>query len=170
MELSVLKALLEAWDINIRKLGEEDGLDERIKAQKLMHLLQNKIYKADLLYSYGMYIHGPYSPELSQDYYELAARDEDQSVLAGKLSNEAEKVVKEVKAECENFRRKRELDEVKALEILGTTLFFAKGYSERERIVAAVTTAKPELKGREKEISQALAFLKNKGYLPPEVE
>ncbi len=168
MELSVLKALLERWHIEIPKLDREDGLSERIKAQKLVHLLQNKLYKADLLYGYGMYIHGPYSPGLSRDYYELAARDSD--ISSGRLSEEVTDKVDEIRTDCEDFRREGELDEVLALEILGTTLFFAKGYSEPERVVAAVMTAKPKLKGREEEIKRALTFLTSRGYLRSEVE
>jgi len=168
MELQVLKALLEAWGIDIPKLAQEDGLDERIKAQKLVHLLQNKIYKADLLYGYGMYLHGPYSPELSQDYYQLARENE--SIEAKPLSDKAKVKVEEIKSDCHEFMKANNIDsDVLALEVLGTTLFFAKGYSESERVVAAVTTAKPRLKENEKHIRKALSFLQDKGYLQSEI-
>jgi len=164
MELSTLKAILEVWDIEIPKLNDKDAIDERIKAQKLMHLLQNKLYKTDMFYGYNMYVHGPYSPGLSQSYYKLA---ENSKTHSKKLAVSVVKKIKIIKNECDDFSRKNGIDDyVLALEILGTTLFFAKGYSRPERVVEAVTTAKPKLKGKEKLIQMALDFLQTKDYLP----
>lgn len=164
MELSTLKAILKVWDIDIPKLNAEDGINERIKVQKLMHLLQNKLYKTDMFYGYNMYVHGPYSPGLSQDYYKLA---ENSKTHSKKLALSVVKKLNSIKTECDDFGRENGIDDsVLALEILGTALFFAKGYSRPERVVEAVTTAKPELKGKEKLIRIALDFLQTKNYLP----
>lgn len=42
--------------------------DDRIRIQKYIHLAD--AYDFDHDYTYGMYLHGPYSPTLAEDYYE----------------------------------------------------------------------------------------------------
>ena len=46
-----------------------DTVDDRLILQKAIYLAQSKLR---LGYSYGWYVKGPYSPKLTQDYYELA--------------------------------------------------------------------------------------------------
>jgi len=43
--------------------------DNRLKLQKFVYLA--KRYGIDLDYNYNLYIHGPYSPELADDYYHM---------------------------------------------------------------------------------------------------
>jgi hypothetical protein len=46
-----------------------DTVEDRLVLQKAVYLAQSKV---NLGYSYGWYLKGPYSPKLTQDYYELA--------------------------------------------------------------------------------------------------
>jgi uncharacterized protein YwgA len=56
-------------DLNI--LGDsEEHFNNRLKLQKYVFLA--KYYGVDMHYNYNMYRHGPYSPELAEDYYVLA--------------------------------------------------------------------------------------------------
>jgi uncharacterized protein YwgA len=45
-------------------------LNDRIRVQKAIYLAQAA--GADLGYDYNWYVHGPYSPELANDYYKLS--------------------------------------------------------------------------------------------------
>lgn len=45
-----------------------DEFDDRLRMQKLVYLAGK--FGFDHGYSYNMYLHGPYSPELADDYYE----------------------------------------------------------------------------------------------------
>jgi len=45
-------------------------LNDRIRVQKAIYLGQAA--GADLAYEYNWYLHGPYSPELANDYYKLS--------------------------------------------------------------------------------------------------
>lgn len=66
---SFLKLLKENlnFDFNIR------SLDDRIKLQKYVFI--SKSFGLDLGYNYSLYIHGPYSPDLAKDYYNLNLKD-----------------------------------------------------------------------------------------------
>ena len=47
-----------------------ETLDDRKRVQKAVYLGQ--LSGVDLGYRFGWYVHGPYSPELTRDYYSLA--------------------------------------------------------------------------------------------------
>ncbi len=57
--------------IDVGKVDEEndEGFINRLKIQKCVYLA--KYYGLDLGYEYNMYIYGPYSTELSNDYYSI---------------------------------------------------------------------------------------------------
>jgi hypothetical protein len=46
--------------------------DGRKRFQKLIYLLQHPPFSRDFGYRYNLYIHGPYSPDLAADGYEVA--------------------------------------------------------------------------------------------------
>ncbi|MBC7112712.1 MAG: hypothetical protein H5T34_01600 [Candidatus Methanomethyliales bacterium] len=50
---------------------DERGFLSRLKLQKLVFLA--RYFGLDMGYSFSLYIHGPYSPDLARDYYSLAA-------------------------------------------------------------------------------------------------
>ena len=47
---------------------DADEFDDRLRMQKLVYLAGE--FGFDHGYSYNMYLHGPYSPDLAKDYYE----------------------------------------------------------------------------------------------------
>ena len=161
MELSVLKALLEAWNVDTSKLArkDEDGLNERIKAQKLVYLLQNRVGK--YFYQYNIYVHGPYSPSLSQDYYELASKPSE--IATGSLPKDTRAHLNTVKRDAIEFSKMLDsVDDVASLELLATALFFSRHYTTESKIVEAVQSIKPKF-SRE-QIQAALNFLVQNSY------
>ena len=60
-----LKLFLDALDIP----STISTLADRKRVQKAVYIGQKAI--VNLGYSYGWYVHGPYSPELTQDYFAL---------------------------------------------------------------------------------------------------
>ncbi len=57
-------------DCNIFKF-KVNIFNNRLKLQKYVFLARR--YGFNLRYSYNLYIHGPYSPQLAEDYYALGA-------------------------------------------------------------------------------------------------
>jgi len=162
-----LKAILNVWGIDCEKLKGTGNasIGERIKVQKLMHLLQNKLCKSDAFYGYNMYLYGPYSPTLSRDYYELV---ETKDIQAKPLKESARKAIAGIQTEANEFATEHSMTEVRALELLGTTLFFAKQYSRPEKVSEAVRTVKKAISRTQ--IKAAHQFLSEKDYLPQRVE
>jgi uncharacterized protein YwgA len=77
--LAALAFFLEALGIN----SSIDTLEDRKRVQKAVYLGQ--LSGVDLGYSHGWYIRGPYSPELTRDYFSLAEEIEDsREALEGK--------------------------------------------------------------------------------------
>ena len=67
-----MKNKLIALKLFLEELGvpsDIDTVDERKRVQKSIYLGQ--IAGVDLGYHFGWYLKGPYSPELTKDYYEL---------------------------------------------------------------------------------------------------
>lgn len=56
-----------------------NSFDHRLKLQKLVYLARK--FGLDLSYSYNLYIHGPYSPTLADDYYKLGEELNENSVV-----------------------------------------------------------------------------------------
>jgi uncharacterized protein YwgA len=87
--------------IDISKVDEEsdEGFINRLKIQKCVYLA--KYYGLDLGYEYNMYIYGPYSTELSNDYYSIIndIKDYNREVKDGFDSVNFLEVVKDKDAE-----------------------------------------------------------------------
>ncbi len=75
--LVVLKLFIDGLglEFNIESVNHRKAL------QKAVYLGQQKV---DLGYKYSWYLRGPYSPALTQDYFELEAYDNIQDVTNGK--------------------------------------------------------------------------------------
>lgn len=58
-------------DPSVIAKDSEEGFINRLKLQKYTYLA--KYFGLDMGYNYTMYLHGPYSPTLTDDYYELEA-------------------------------------------------------------------------------------------------
>lgn len=164
MDISILKAILERWNIEPERLiaNDGDGLNLRIQVQKMMYLLQNRLFHADVLYSYGMYLHGPYSPELSRDYYMITASTISTSVNAANAVDQAGAVLYDL---SDFVDTNSQLSPVEAAELLGTALYFFKRYRTIERTAQAIYTVKPKLKNKHVEISEVILFLNERCYL-----
>jgi len=63
-----LNRLITSLEDELGETLDATSLDSRIKIQKLSYLAQ--LFDADFEYDYNMYVHGPYSPALAQDYYD----------------------------------------------------------------------------------------------------
>jgi len=104
--LDKLKAFLRFLYINgivdISKIHEDsdEGFINRLKIQKCVYLA--KYYGLDLGYRYNMYIYGPYSADLSNEYYRVI----DDIIVKKDYNN------KEVE-EMEGFDAKRFLVDIK---------------------------------------------------------
>ena len=61
--------------IDIKRLRDEndDGFENRLKLQKYVYLA--KSFGLDLGYYYNIHLHGPYSYQLTKDYYDLNPAD-----------------------------------------------------------------------------------------------
>lgn len=52
--------------------GSVETFEERIKAQKIQYLAQ--VFRVSAPYGYSLYLHGPYSPDLTKDLYALDSK------------------------------------------------------------------------------------------------
>lgn len=79
---ATLSSFLSLLEENMRWEFDLDNFDDRLRLQKYVHLAEG--FGFDNPYSYGMYLHGPYSPDLAQDYYsELPSSDPGHESLSG---------------------------------------------------------------------------------------
>jgi len=56
---------------------EEDdkSFDYRLRIQKIMYFIVSKKLDSDLDYKYSVYLRGPYSPDLSKDYFSISENE-----------------------------------------------------------------------------------------------
>jgi len=56
---------------------EEDdkSFERRLRIQKIMYFIVSKKLDNDLNYSYSVYLRGPYSPDLSKDYFSISENE-----------------------------------------------------------------------------------------------
>lgn len=65
-----IKALEDSRLLSFNIVGDDDiHFENRIRIQKYVYLA--KYFGLDLGYSHSMYLHGPYSSSLANDYYDL---------------------------------------------------------------------------------------------------
>jgi uncharacterized protein YwgA len=103
-----MKTKLIALKLFLEELGvpsDIDTVDERKRVQKTIYLGQ--IAGVDLGYHFGWYLKGPYSPELTKDYYDLdeALSDGDQEYqkkeLKGHLKGKLQSIKSIVTQPCD---------------------------------------------------------------------
>jgi len=68
---SLLKGFVEALEREGVFRFDIEEFESRLKLQKYVYLGRYFDLPFTLLYSYSLYIHGPYSPDLAKDYYSL---------------------------------------------------------------------------------------------------
>jgi len=74
--ISILKlmGIKSISDIKESENTEEDdkSFERRLRIQKIMYFIISKKLDRDLNYSYSVYLRGPYSPDLSKDYFSIS--------------------------------------------------------------------------------------------------
>ena len=102
-------------------IGETDEhFENRLKLQKYVFLARS--FGLDIGYQYSMYLHGPYSPKLAEDYYSLGDNRELYGSLPDTLPHE--------------FDHRRFMDLVNGkdsawLEVAATILSLRKSFNDR---------------------------------------
>ena len=119
---SFLKALDEASILTFNK----NYFNHRLKLQKYVYIARNFGFRAP--YSYSLYLHGPYSPSLADDYYAI---DNFQNKRPLQLD---ERFIKLVKNRSEEW-----------LELAATIIMIKKNYGNmgRHKLITLVQTTKP---------------------------
>ncbi|MEM1689632.1 MAG: hypothetical protein QXX33_01205 [Candidatus Hadarchaeales archaeon] len=54
------------------KSESDEGFEHRLKIQKAVFLLKHFGVKPFTSYDFNLYLHGPYSPKLAEDYYNIS--------------------------------------------------------------------------------------------------
>lgn len=89
---------LQVLNLFLSELGEEfkiDSLDDRLRLQKAVYIGQ--LFDVDLGYRYSWYVKGPYSPQLTQDYFKLK-EEQEAGAVEGNLRPEIKARLAEVKS------------------------------------------------------------------------
>lgn len=156
-----LRILMREGLLNVRSAeditGDDDlALDNRVRIQKYVYLAEHLGIETGYSDTYSMYLYGPYSPKLADDYFSLAEK--------GFFDSTKD----DVDIEISNDRLAKFLDLVRDkdtdwLEIASTTLAFMHRHSSIETLVDHVTYVKEYL-GKEK-IKQVINELKEKNLI-----
>lgn len=119
---SFLKALDEADILSFNK----KRFTHRLKLQKYVYIARNFGFKAP--YNFSLYLHGPYSSSLADDYYAIDDFQNEESIELD------ERFVKLVKNRSEKW-----------LELASTVIMIRKRYANinRHKLIELVKTAKP---------------------------
>ena len=95
-----MKTKLIALKLFLEELGvppDIDTVDERKRVQKTIYLGQ--IAGVDLGYHFGWYLKGPYSPELTKDYYDL-----DEALTEGDLEYQKKELKGQLKEKLQSIK------------------------------------------------------------------
>jgi len=95
-----MKTKLIALKLFLEELGvpsKIDTVDERKRVQKTIYLGQ--IAGVDLGYNFGWYLKGPYSPELTKDYYDL-----DEALTEGDLEYQKKDLKGQLKEKLQSIK------------------------------------------------------------------
>lgn len=128
---------LRALALVLDELGLEPtigSVDERLTLQKAIYLVQR--YAVPLGYSYGWYLKGPYSPQLTRDYYELAADPEpyQDGALKGSVSTALRRVNQLIASKPNGIAQHHWLELLASLDYLVTQSKFTHA-AARQKIV-----------------------------------
>jgi len=128
METNISKAVILRLIIEELPWLNIDTFGERKILQKTIYLLQS--LGINLRYNYNWYIHGPYSPGLANDAYEIVANKD---YYAAEIKNY--NLTKDALDVIENYKRlfnTRKEDEL-WLELISSLLFLRKNFNRNER-------------------------------------
>ncbi|MEM4317991.1 MAG: hypothetical protein QW776_03115 [Candidatus Nitrosocaldus sp.] len=131
--------------LNVRKgtditNDDDTALANRIKIQKYVYLA--KYFNIDLDFdyaTYNMYLHGPYSPDLAEEYYRLA----DEGFFESKPDNYDSIINNNTNLKIFiEFMKEDNRNDAGWLEVASTALSFAKNHTNKEKLVDHVAYVK----------------------------
>ena len=157
--LKALAWLLRYAGIDTRELMKR--FTTRVRVQKLVYLLRD-IVPEFRGYDFSLYIRGPYSPELADDYYRIIHEGMDIDRLANSYKPPREAV--------ELLRKLVDIEDIRMLELAATILDIYKAYTRnpvveltQERLIRHLKIIKPWTKRGQ--ILQALKLLEQLGLI-----
>jgi uncharacterized protein YwgA len=137
---------LTALGLVLDELGiplQIEQVEQRLIIQKAVYLAQMRI---SLGYTYGWYLKGPYSPRLTQDYYELAERvtrgDVQDAVLKDSARDALQNVKDLIEAQPEGTRLAPWLELLASIHYLRTKSGFTVNATRKK-----IAETKPHLAG-----------------------
>ena len=137
---------LTALGLVLEELGvplQIDQVEQRLIIQKAVYLAQTTI---PLGYTYGWYLKGPYSPSLTQDYYQLAERVTRGTVQEAILKESARSSLQSVKeliaAQPEGTKYSHWLELLASIHYLRTKSGFSVNAARKK-----IAETKPHLAG-----------------------
>ncbi len=126
-----LAAFIKFLETNTKYKFNITNFKNRVKLQKYVYL--SKSFGFDFDYSHSMYIRGPYSPQLADDYYKLHENKEYQKLASNvELDDNRERFIKLVWGKSEEW-----------LEIASTFLMIWERYKDKEFAIKATKETKP---------------------------
>ena len=135
---------------NIAGLLGSMGRDLDIESVSKRKLLQKLVYLGQSLglptnYNFSWYIHGPYSPRLTKDYYELESELNKGSAAKQTLSDAYARIANELNGLLEE-RPAEKISEADWAELLASIIFLRKesGYDEKETL-STIQSKKPHV-------------------------
>ena len=135
-----LKLFLDALGIS----SEISTLEDRKRVQKAVYIGQEA--GVDLGYSYGWYLLGPYSPELTQDYFIL-----NDDLITGDEEYKSYKLVESLSNKLNDIKslmdvpQEVNLPQEDWLELVSSIVYLMKEKSDRERTKTKLSLKKPRL-------------------------
>ena len=137
-----LKLFLDALGIS----SEISTLEDRKRVQKAVYIGQEA--GVDLGYSYGWYLLGPYSPELTQDYFIL-----NDDLINGDEGYTRYKLVEPLLVKLDNIKslmevpQEADLPQEDWLELVASIVYLMKERNDVERTKAKLSQKKGHLMG-----------------------
>lgn len=129
--LSKLSSFIKFLETNTTYKFKIDSFNSRLKLQKYVYLSNS--FGFDLDYPHSMYIRGPYSPPLADDYYKLHENKEYLKLASNvELDDNRERFIKLVRGKSEDW-----------LEIASTFLMIWERYEDKEFAIKATKETKP---------------------------
>lgn len=135
-----LKLFLDALGIS----SEISTLEDRKRVQKAVYIGQEA--GVDLGYSYGWYLLGPYSPELTQDYFTL-----NDDLITGDEEYKSYKLVESLSNKLNDIKslmdvpQEVNLPQEDWLELVSSIVYLMKEKSDVERTKTKLSRKKPRL-------------------------
>jgi uncharacterized protein YwgA len=141
-----MDARLIVLSLFVKELGEDGEItsfDSRKRFQKTVYLGQ--LTGVDLGYRYGWYLKGPYSTNLTRDYYSLAESNEPNATLGHGLNPQVKKKLARLKPLL-NVPENVDLDKSGWVELLASWHYLKKvSRKAHEEAVNVMRTQKPNL-------------------------